>query len=342
VTGASGFIASHIVKLLLDKGYRVRGTVRHIDDPKAQVLKEFDPTGSRLELFEANLMTPGSFDVPIAGCEYVIHTASPFTMDIKSVQHDLVDPAVHGTENVLEACRKSHTVHRLIFTSSIAAVEDHPEKGRVFTESDWNQKSTLHRNPYHYSKALSERVVWNYITQLPEDERFEAVSINPSLVIGPSFSAETARNPSNHLIAQMMTNEFPGILKIGWNFVDVRDVARAHVLAMENPQAQGRYIVSNESLWMKDLVAQLKRKYPDYKYPKRNLKSKPASALIYLSSYFRPRIMGSFIRTHLGGLEMFSNEKAKGPTLGLALTPLDNTLDATVQNLQRFAIIPRH
>lgn len=148
VTGASGFIASHIVKQLLASGYRVRGTVR---DP-AKAAAEGHLTGlpgavERLELVQADLLAPHAFDEPADGCEYVIHTASPYVIDVDDPQRDLVDPAVKGTTSILESCLGAGGIQRVVLTSSMAAITDQAD-GHLNTEDDWNTRSSLTRNPY--------------------------------------------------------------------------------------------------------------------------------------------------------------------------------------------------
>lgn len=145
VTGAAGFIASNVVRDLLARGYRVRGTVRDASKEKAPAhLHALPGAAERLELVTADLLQDGAFDRAAEGCEYVVHMASPYVLDAKDPQKDLVDPAVKGTRNVLESCAKAR-VKRVVLTSSMAAITDEPESERVLTEADWNTKSTLQR-----------------------------------------------------------------------------------------------------------------------------------------------------------------------------------------------------
>lgn len=128
--------------------------VRHRQTTKGnnyEYLTSLPGAAERLKLFQAELLTVGSFDETIAGCEYVIHTASPYILDVKDPQHDLVDPALKGTLNVLQACNKSGSVKKIVLTSSVAAVFDEPISGHIYTEKDWNKTSSLMRNPYYYS-----------------------------------------------------------------------------------------------------------------------------------------------------------------------------------------------
>ncbi|KAJ0037736.1 hypothetical protein Pint_23949 [Pistacia integerrima] len=122
VTGASGYIASWLVKLLLEHGYTVKATVRYPDDPKVKHLHALDGANERLHLFKANLLEEGSFDSAVSGCEGVFHTASPVIISAKDPQAELIDPAVKGTLNVLRSCLKVQSVKRVVVTSSIASV----------------------------------------------------------------------------------------------------------------------------------------------------------------------------------------------------------------------------
>lgn len=231
ITGASGFIASYLIRELLDCGYNVRGTVRGLTEGnKYEYLTSLPGAAERLELVQAELLTEGSYDEAVAGSEYVMHTASPYFLDVKEPQHDLVDPALKGTLNVLQACVKAGSVKRVVLTSSVAAVFDGPITGHVYTEKDWNKTSSLKRNPYFYSKTLAERSAWDFVEK--EKPSFELVVVNPGAVIGPSLVP--ALNTSNQILCDILTGTYPMIISLSWGFVDVRDVAHAHVLAMEN------------------------------------------------------------------------------------------------------------
>ena len=185
VTGASGFIATHLIEQLLGKGYAVRGTVRSPEKARAQGYLTSLAGAENLELVAADLMTDGAFDAAVEGCEYVMHTASPYVVTVDDPQRDLVDPAVKGTRSVLSACHSSPSVRRVVLTSSMAAITDEPD-GRVLSEDDWNTESSLTRNPYYYSKTMAERAAWRFIED--ESPHFDLVVINPVLVLGPEHS----------------------------------------------------------------------------------------------------------------------------------------------------------
>jgi len=187
VTGASGFVAAHVTRELLERGYRVRGTVRSLSTPgKYGFLTSLPGAADRLELVSAELLAEGSYDSAVAGCELVIHTASPYVMNVKDPQRDLIDPAVNGTLNVLGSA-KAAGVRRVVLTSSMAAISDEPVDGKVFTEDDWNEQSSLERNPYYFSKTVAERAAWKFV----EDEHpgFDLIAINPYL----SWASDSGR-----------------------------------------------------------------------------------------------------------------------------------------------------
>jgi len=328
VTGATGFIAGHAIQQLLQKGYKVRGTVRSLKDKKKyEYLNAMDPSGKMLELVEADLLNEASWDSVITGTEYVLHMASPYALNVNNPQTDLVDPAVHGTLNVLKACEKVKTIKKVVLTSSVAAITDSPIEGHLYTENDWNTESSLTRNPYYYSKKLSEEAAWNFI----KGKHFELIVINPFLVIGPEYNSTTI-NPSVESVYNILTGKFPGIINIAWCFVDVRDVAKSHILAMENNKANGRYICTNETIWMKDMITLLKKHYPGADYPKVDLGCAIGEKLVKMASYLQPRGTGQYLRTNLGKYPTVSHAKIH-QELGLEFIPLEKSILDTCEDL---------
>ena len=331
VTGASGFIAAHIIRELLERGYSVRGTVRKSPD-NYPFLLDLPGAKERLELVKADLLAAGAYDRVIEGCEYVMHTASPYKINVKNPQIDLVDPAVTGTENVLESCLKSGSVKRLIFTSSIAALTDEPESSHVLTEKDWNIMSSLDRNPYHYSKTLAEREAWDFIMR--KRSTFDLVVINPVLVIGPSLSPSL--NTSNGMIRDIMSGVYPGIMDLNWGFVDVRDVAKAHILAMETDTASGRYLCATEAMHMRELVELMKLSgFDTYSLPKVDLSGPVGSLIMKVLSFTQPRDTGMYIRTNIGRTLRFDNAKIRRE-FGLSFMPVRGSIVETVKDMVKW------
>ena len=244
VTGVTGFIASHVAQQLLVAGYNVRGTVRSLKDTaKSAYLLTLCPTAkhSRIELVEADLTDAHSWAAAVAGCEYVIHVASPFPPTSPSDKLTIITPAVNGTLNVLKACAAANPPpRRVVLTSSEAAISGgHPNRpGKPWTEADW----TIPDDPAHpigayvESKTLAERAAWKFMA----DSRpsFSLVTICPGFVIGPPLSGAPAT--SMELIRRLLQREMPGVIDIGFDGVDVRDVALAHIRAMALPEAAGK------------------------------------------------------------------------------------------------------
>ncbi|KAL8343813.1 hypothetical protein RB601_004363 [Gaeumannomyces tritici] len=254
VTGGSGFIAQHLVSLLLDQGVVVRATVRSLDKAKkVSALKDLQakhPEG-RLQLFEADLLRPGSFAEAMRGCSVVHHVASPFMMaeKIKDGQRECVEPALEGTKNVLASVNETESVKRVVLTSSVGAIfGDYADvtdrMGGVLTEEHFNETSTVTHNPYHYSKVLAEKEAWRISK---EQARWDLVVICPGLVLGPPLS-RGSESGSLFLMDELLRGDlFFGVPNLYFCTVDVRDVAAAHAkaaAAAASVVAERRYIVA--------------------------------------------------------------------------------------------------
>lgn len=271
VTGATGYIASWVIKKLLEQGHNVHATVRDLNKTASfQHLETIanNSTG-QLKLFKANLLDEGSFDEAMQGCEIVIHMASPFLVtNFKDPIKDLIDPAVKGTMNVLNSVNRTESVKRVVVTSSIAstygdAIDILKTEENAFDESDWNTTSSAEHQPYYYSKVAAERKAWQ---MQKAQSRWSLVCINPALVLGPSLTATTQSGSVE--VLQQFGN---GMTRFGvpqmWNgLVDVRDVADAHLKAAFVPKAHGRYIICAESLSLLEmgqvLTQHFGKKYP--------------------------------------------------------------------------------
>lgn len=265
VTGASGFLATSVIRRLLDRKYRVKGTVRSLNN-EAVVgpLKKLFPS---LELVEADLLGgSAAFEKAMEGCTYVMHTASPFKLKIADAQKDLVDPALKGTEAVMEAALKVG-ITRVVLTSSIAAMVHPPElaDGQVVSEKDWNTVSTLQKGPYFYSKTVAEKKAW----ELAEGkEGFSLATVAPAFILGPMVSSR-ADGESVEYIKGMLEGASSPLVKRPFpsGCTDVRDVAAAHVAAMEIEAAGGkRFLCCHETsysgLKLADMIRDKFKAYP--------------------------------------------------------------------------------
>uniref|UniRef100_A0A7S1PI61 3-beta hydroxysteroid dehydrogenase/isomerase domain-containing protein n=1 Tax=Percolomonas cosmopolitus TaxID=63605 RepID=A0A7S1PI61_9EUKA len=342
VTGASGFVASHcIYQLLQNPNYIVHATVRNASDTNKYGwildLAQTEEAKQRIKLFSADLNKPNSFDEAIEGCRFVLHVASPYSMTVKDPQKNLVEPAVNGTRTVLESALKAG-VQRVVLTSSFAAICDEPVKGHVYTEEDWNEKSSLKRLPYYYSKVLAEREAWKIVEE--NKGKIELLTINPHVVLGKSFSS--ALNESPKIVADVANGKFPFLIAITFTFVDVEDVAKAHILAMEttNPDAVNqRYLCSEgTTVELKMLVEAMKQSLPKHKLPTTDMTGGFGSGLIKMMSYAQPSAVGSFLRNHISKPVEVDNSKSRR-LLGLEYKPWAVSVKDTVESLQKWGYI---
>ncbi|CAM6086484.1 unnamed protein product [Calypogeia fissa] len=268
VTGASGFIASYLVKDLLERGYYVRGTVRNPDDlSKVGFLLDLPGAKERLTLYKADLLATGSFDEVVDGVDGVFHTASPFfTTKAPDPQAELLDPAVKGTMNLLEAANKAKSVKRVVLISSIAAVVHNkkPRTPTTFVDESWWTDPELCKERgawYPLSKTLAEQAAWDYV----KGKHFDLVVVNPAYVIG------TMLQPTLNASSELILNYLSGAIKKYENsvlgVVDVKDVSLAQILAYEKPEAEGRHLLIESVVHTRELVEMLRRLFPGYPVP---------------------------------------------------------------------------
>lgn len=275
VTGATGYIASWIVRDLLQEGHEVRITVRDKSNTaKYQHLLDIAKTTSgSLNIYEADLMKEGSFDAAISGAVYVMHTASPFVLNDKDdPQKNLVDPAVKGTKTVLDSVNKSKSVKRVVLTSSLAAIYgdniDLINKGtKVLDETIWNTSSSLHNGAYSYSKTEAEKAGW---AMMKAQDSWDLVTIHPGFVLGPSLTKRKDSTSINTLL-RVLTGELrTGVPDLGFIFSDVRDISKGHLKAAFTEDANGRYIIANEAGNLLDIARIISDTFGDkYRVPKR-------------------------------------------------------------------------
>ncbi|HET9877147.1 MAG TPA: aldehyde reductase [Mycobacterium sp.] len=275
VTGGSGYIASWIVRYLLEDGHRVRATVRNPDKPKGlEHLHALDSEHpGRLTLHRADLLDQGSFSTAMDGCELVIHTASPFLLGtIRDAQRQLITPALEGTRNVLSSVNQTESVKRVVLTSSVVSIygDNADMQGKdCFTEADWNTTSTADHQPYPYSKTVAEREAW--AIQEPQ-QRWDLVTINPSMVLGPALTTASVSGSMTMMRYFVDLSFAAGAPALQMGTVDVRDVARAHIAAGFTPAAHGRYLVNSEIISMLGLSRMLRRHFgPRLSFPSREL-----------------------------------------------------------------------
>ena len=337
VSGASGYVAGHCILQLLDRGYRVRGTLRSLprgDEVRGWLTRArggLDPGGS-LAFVEAELTEPAGWDAAMESVRYVLHVASPLPSTMPKDPESLIRPARQGTLNVMRAAARA-SVQRVVQTSSTAAVTygcDDPNS-RIFTEADWTDPDHRDNVAYTRSKTLAERAAW---AELPKLSRpLEWVAIQPGLVLGPVLDKDASA--SVQVVVVLLNGSLPGVPRFGYAVVDVRDLADLHILAMAAPQAAGqRYIGSGPFVSMADIASVLRRRVGDgaHKIPTRKL----PDALVRLTSVFDPVVRGQLFE--LGKVRQASSEKAERE-LGWRPRPIEETIVDTAVSLQNLAAV---
>jgi len=341
ITGATGYVAGWVVKRLLEEGLTVHAPVRApMDTKKMGPLNELAARlPGRLRVFKADLLSDGSYAEAMEGCSVVFHTASPFTLNIRDPQTELVDPALLGTRNVLESVNRTPTVGRVVLTSSCAAMYgDNADlascAGGMLTEDVWNTTSSLGHNPYAYSKTVAEKEAWAIVKKQP---RWDLVTINPSFVLGPGIDPH-ATSESFAVIRQMGDGRMKaGIPDIGVGVVDVRDVAEAHLRAASEPKARGRYIVSGHDSTLLLIARALLPRFEAYPLPRRVLPKWLVWAVGPLADKNTTR---RFVSRNVAWPWRADHGKSVRD-LGMTYTPLEETVQTMFQQMIDSGQLPK-
>ncbi|GAB4300566.1 MAG: NAD-dependent epimerase/dehydratase family protein [Marinilabiliales bacterium] len=341
VTGASGYIASWLVKILLENGFKVNAAVRDPNnEKKISHLKEIAlGLNGEIQFFKSDLLKKGSYKDAMSGCELVFHTASPFILDVNDPLKDLVEPAVNGTRNVLEQANETPSVKKVVLTSSVAAIySDNADiketPGNILTEEIWNTKSSLNHQPYSYSKTLAEKEAWNIYEK---QSKWGLVVINPSLVLGPALNPQSITSESFRLIKQFGDGSTKfGVPKMGFGVVDVRDVAQAHYNAGVMKIPVGRYIVSAHNTYFLDMAKTLLPKFGEqYPIPKRIM---PKFLVLLFGPMINKALTRKFISGNVGYPFIADNSKSI-KVLKLKYRQLEDTMCDTFQQLIDYKLI---
>jgi len=265
VTGIDGFVAGVLVKYLLDAGFVIHGTwwthkPDHWNDMHG------------MKLFRANLLDQHAFDEPMKGCSLVFHSASPFVVRHGvDTRKDLVEPALHGTRNVLEAASRTNTVRRIVLTSSLGACygDATDTKHKPASEATWNTTSNLHHQGYFYSKTIAEKEAWRIHDS---QSQWSLVTVQPALILGPAveatskgqlfpqFTSQSFR--MIHEILQAHPKYWTGVPAVAMPVVDVRDAVAAHLLVGLDASHEGRHVLAAHSLQWVEVAARLRRLFP--------------------------------------------------------------------------------
>lgn len=328
VTGASGFVAQHLILQLLAKGHSVRGTLRSMKraEEVRGVLAKHDARAKDIEFVEADLSSDAGWAEAVKGCEFVQHVASPFPAVHPKDEMELIRPARDGALRVLKAA-KAAGVKRVVLTSSMAAIAyGHGDKrAEVSDETMWSNPEGPDNTPYTKSKTIAERAAWDYVNG--EGKGLELATINPTGIMGPALSADVST--SLEIPIRLLNGKTPGLPRLGFSFVDVRDVAECHVKAMEIPEAAGqRFLATEGFLWFSEAAAILRKAFPAYdsKIPKRNV----PDWLLKVMAVFQPIYKQTV--TELGRTRKASNAKATR-VLGVTFRTAEEALIASAASL---------
>jgi nucleoside-diphosphate-sugar epimerase len=335
VTGGSGFIGSHIILQLLAAGHQVRTTIRNLKreaDVRAMLKVGGADPGSRLSFFAADLENDAGWREATAGCDYVLHVASPLPPSVPKHEDELIVPAREGTLRVLRASRDAR-IQRLVLTSSFSAIGyGHKVRETPFNETDWTDPNGDDVAPYAKSKTLAERAAWDFLAR--EGGSLELSVINPVGVFGPVLGSDYSA--SILLVQRMMDGAMPGAPQLYFGAVDVRDVADLHIRAMTHPAAKSeRFLaVAGDFLTMQDIAKILKARMgaSARRVPTRQL----PNWMVRLASLRDPAV--KLILPELGKKKNANNEKARR-LLGWEPRSNEEAIVATAESLVRLGLL---
>jgi nucleoside-diphosphate-sugar epimerase len=335
VTGGSGFIGSHSILQLLAAGHHVRTSIRSLKregDVRAMLKEGGADPGDRLSFIAADLENDAGWSNAVAGCEYVVHVASPLPPSVPKNEDELIVPAREGTLRVLRASRDAG-VKRVVLTSSFAAIGyGHEEQKAPFNEVDWTDPNGHDVQPYTKSKTLAERAAWDFIAK--EGGKLELSVVNPvgvfGPVLGPDYSASIL------LVQRLMDGALPGCPRLDFGVVDVRDVVDLHIRAMTNPAAKGERFLATagDFMSMLDIAKVLKARMgaAAKRVPTRQL----PDWLVRLAALRDPAV--KLILPELGKRKNGTSEKARR-LLGWAPRSNEEAIVATAESLVRLGLL---
>jgi len=331
VTGISGFLASRIAYELQNRNYIVRGTVRSKKDEKKMMFLKKMLYPEKIEIFEANLLDDKGWPEATKDCEFVLHVASPFPLSSPKNANDLIKPAVEGTMRVLQAAKNSG-VKKIVVTSSTAAIISSNPNNVEMTEECWSDLKAV--GTYMKSKNLAERAAWEFYKSQDPSSKMEMTVINPGLIVGPSLIGTDFS--SGELVRQLLMNQIPGLPDFMGQIVDVRDVATAHINAIERPQSNGkRFILVSEGMTMVECANVLREKYGKlgYKIPSHEF----WNSTMWIASIFSQDAADMY--PFLGIHHKWHNELSQ-KILGIKYFPAKEALLEMANSLIEFGIVP--
>jgi nucleoside-diphosphate-sugar epimerase len=335
VTGGSGFIGAHCILQLLAGGHQVKTTVRNLKregDVRAMLKAGGADAGDRLSFFAADLESDAGWKDAVAGCDYVLHVASPIPPGVPKHEDELIVPARDGALRVLKASRDAG-VKRVVLTSSMAAIAyGHKPQNEPYSEKDWTDLNGRDVAAYPKSKTIAERAAWDFVAK--EGGALELSVVNPVFVQGPVLGADYS--PSIMVVQRLMDGAMPGCPKLYFAIVDVRDVADLHIRAMTDPAAKGeRFIASaGDTISMLELAKVLRARLGDAarRVPTREI----PNWLVRLVAMRDTAVKA--ILPELGQIKRVTNEKAKR-VLGWRPRSNEEAIVAAAESLIRLGLL---
>ena len=334
VTGGSGFIGGHCILQLLAAGHHVRTTVRNLArEPEVRALlkRAGAEAGDRLTFAAADLERDAGWPEAVAGCDFVLHVASPFPATVPKHEDELIVPAREGALRALKASRAAG-VKRVVLTSSFAAIGyGHKPQAAPFDETDWTDVSGDGVTAYAKSKTLAERAAWDYVAK---EGGLELSVVNPVGVFGPVLGPDTST--SIMIVQRLMDGALPGLPQMAFGVVDVRDVADLHLRAMTDPRAKGERFLATAgdfmtfreiALTLKSRLGAAARRVPTRELP---------NWLLRVASLADPAVRQ--IVPELGKAKNGTSEKARR-VLGWAPRSREDALVATAESLMRLGLL---
>jgi dihydroflavonol-4-reductase len=335
VTGATGFIAKHIIAELLRHGYAVRGTARDpfrsADSVKHAVARTGVDAGG-VEIVAADLLKDEGWGAAANGCRYMLHVASPFPITQPKTREQLITPAREGAIRALKAATKAG-IERVVLTSSTVAVMytgERPE-GHVYTEADWTETNRADITPYIASKTLAEQAAWDYVGG--NENTPQLAVINPGFVQGPALDPDLST--SLEVLRLMGKGAYPAAPRVEFPVVDVRDVAELHVKAMTHPDAAGqRFLATEGSASLFGIGKQIAATLPDLKrkVPKFEMPDMMVRTLAIADKRLRS------VLPELGLVRRCDNAKARA-TFGHAFRPPEEAIATAAESLRALRVI---
>jgi nucleoside-diphosphate-sugar epimerase len=335
VTGGSGFIGVHCILQLLGNGYRVRTTVRTLDREvgvRAMLKAGGVEPGGALSFAAADLISDAGWPQAVAQCDFVLHVASPFPAGAPNHENDLIVPAREGALRVLRAARDAG-VKRVVLTSSFAAIGYGSKPTDVpYTEENWTDLSGGNVSAYVKSKTLAERAAWDFIDR--QGGALELAVVNPVAVFGPVLGPDYST--SIHLLRRLMDGELPGVPRLSFGAVDVRDVADLHLRAMISPAAKGQRFLAAAGKFMSiEEIAQVLR--ANMGDAARRVPTRVLPNWLLRIAAMRDRAVQQIV-PELGKVKSASNDKARR-MLGWAPRTNEDAIVAAAESLVRLGLL---